>query len=327
MMEVYCMQNGKAYDVSSMAQDAEIKGSKYKSARSLALRVLNTNKGLHGSFDFQEGDTMVFRWNNQELLRGVLWKIGKDKGETDSLTIYDLMIYLLKNTESYVFTNKKASDIARIICSDFGIPIGAVVDTGYVIPSLVCDGKSLYDIIMQALEITRKQTGINYYLYSDKGLLYLVKRVEQVRRWVIEDGVNLIDYNYESSLEDTFTRVKLIAGEKDKTVIATAENGELQKKFGLIQYYEKVSDNLNQSQLTERANQIMKEKGKVGRQFSISAIGLTDVISGTAIYVIEKKLKIKKGYFVEEDSHHFKGTEHTMSLKLSETDKLPEVSL
>ncbi|KGK88044.1 hypothetical protein [Clostridium sp. HMP27] len=327
MMEVYCVKDNQTYDVSSMVQDAEIKGSKYKTARSLTLKVLNTSKGLHGSFKFEEGNTVVFRWKQQELLRGVLWKVGKDKSETDSLTIYDLMIYLLKNTETYVFTSKKASDIAKIICSDFGIPIGNIADTGYVIPSLVCDGKTLYDIIMQALEITRKQTGVNYYLYSDKGLLFLVRRVEQIRRWVIEDGVNLIDYNYESSLEDTFTRVKLVAGEKDKTIIATAENGELQKKFGLLQYYEKVSDNLNQSQLTERANQIIKQKGRVDRQFSISALGLPDVISGTAIYVIESNLNIKKGYFVEEDSHNFKGKEHTMNLKLSETDKLPEVSV
>lgn len=327
MMQVYCIKDNKTYDISPMVQDAELKGNKYKSARSLSLKVLNTSKGMHGSFDFSEGDNVIFMWNQQELLRGFLWKISKDKSQTDSLTVYDLMIYLLKNNDTYVFTSKKASDIAKIICSDFGIPAGDIADTGYVIPSLVCDGKSLYDMIMQALEITRKQTGVNYYLYSDHGKLFLVKRIEQVRKWVIENGVNLIDYSYESSLDDTFTKVKLIAGEKDKTIIATAENGELQKKFGLIQYFEKVSDNLSKTQLQERANQIMKEKGQVNRQFSITALGLKDVISGSAIYVIEKNLNIQKGYFVDEDTHSFKGNQHTMSLKLSETDKLPEVTL
>lgn len=327
MMEVFCLNNNKTYDITNMVQSAEIKGSKYKTARSLTLSVLNTNRGLHKSLDFQEGDTVLFRWKGSELIQGTIFKIGQDKSEVESLLVYDLMIYLLRNNESYVFTNKKASEIARTVCNDFGIPIGSIVDTGYVIPSLVCDAKNLYDIIMQALEMTRKQTGVNHYLYAEKGKLYIVRRIENIRKWVIENGVNLIDYSYERSIEETFTKVKLSAEQNDTTLIATADNGELQKRFGMLQYFEKVSDTLTQSQLNDRAKELMKQKGVINKSFSLTALGIADIISGTSIYVIEKKLKISKGYFVDEDTHIFKGKEHTMSLKLTETDKLPEVSL
>lgn len=327
MMEVFCLNNNKTYDITNMVQSAEIKGSKYKTARSLTLSVLNTNRGLHKSLDFQEGDTVLFRWKGSELIQGTIFKIGQDKSEVESLLVYDLMIYLLRNNESYVFTNKKASEIARTVCNDFGIPIGSIVDTGYVIPSLVCDAKNLYDIIMQALEMTRKQTGVNHYLYAEKGKLYIVRRIENIRKWVIENGVNLIDYSYERSIEETFTKVKLSAEQNDTTLIATADNGELQKRFGMLQYFEKVSDTLTQSQLNDRAKELMKQKGVINKSFSLTALGIADIISGASIYVIEKKLKISKGYFVDEDTHTFKGKEHTMSLKLTETDKLPEVSL
>lgn len=327
MMEVFCLNNNKTYDITNMVQSAEIKGSKYKTARSLTLSVLNTNRGLHKSLDFQEGDTILFRWKGSELIQGTIFKIGQDKSEVESLLVYDLMIYLLRNNESYVFTNKKASEIAKTVCNDFGIPIGSIVDTGYVIPSLVCDAKNLYDIIMQALEMTRKQTGVNHYLYAEKGKLYIVRRIENIRKWVIENGVNLIDYSYERSIEETFTKVKLSAEQNDNTLIATADNGELQKRFGMLQYFEKVSDTLTQSQLNDRAKELMKQKGVINKSFSLTALGISDIISGTSIYVIEKRLKISKGYFVDEDTHTFKGKEHTMSLKLTETDKLPEVSL
>lgn len=327
MMEVFCLNNNKTYDITNMVQSAEIKGSKYKTARSLTLSVLNTNRGLHKSLDFQEGDTVLFRWKGSELIQGTIFKIGQDKSEVESLLVYDLMIYLLRNNESYVFTNKKASEIARIVCNDFGIPIGSIADTGYIIPSLVCDAKNLYDIIMQALEMTRKQTGVNHYLYAEKGKLYIVRRIENIRKWVIENGVNLIDYSYERSIEGTFTKVKLSAEQNDNTLIATADNGELQKRFGMLQYFEKVSDTLTQSQLNDRAKELMKQKGVINKSFSLTALGIPDIISGTSIYVIEKRLKISKGYFVDEDTHTFKGKEHTMSLKLTETDKLPEVSL
>lgn len=327
MMEVFCLNNNKTYDITNMVQSAEIKGSKYKTARSLTLSVLNSNRGLHKSLDFQEGDTVLFRWKGSELIQGTIFKIGQDKSEVESILVYDLMIYLLRNNESYVFTNKKASEIARTVCSDFGIPIGSIIDTGYVIPSLVCDAKNLYDIIMQALEMTRKQTGVNHYLYAEKGKLYIVRRIENIRKWVIENGVNLIDYSYERSIEGTFTKVKLSAEQNDTTLIATADNGELQKRFGMLQYFEKVSDTLTQSQLNDRAKELMKQKSEINKSFSLTALGISDIISGTSIYVIEKKLKVSKGYFVDEDTHTFKGKEHTMSLKLTETDKLPEVSL
>ena len=327
MMEVFCLNNNKTYDITNMVQSSEIKGSKYKTARSLNLNILNTDRGFHKSLDFQEGDTILFRWKNEELIRGTIFKISSDKDEVDSILVYDLMIYLLKNNESYVFTNKKASEIIKIICNDFNIPIGSIADTSYVIPSLVCDGKTLYDIIMQALEITRKQTSVNHYLYAEKGKLYVVKRSENIRKWVIENGVNLIDYSYERSIESTFTKVKLSAEQNDNTLIATSNNGDLQKKFGILQYFEKVSDNLTQAQLNDRAKELMKQKGVINKSFSLTALGIPDIISGTSIYVIEKRLKISKGYFVDEDTHTFKGKEHTMSLKLTETDVLPEVDL
>lgn len=328
MMEVYCFSDNKVYDVSTMVQSGQIKGSKYKTARSLNISLLNTDRGLHSSFSFEEGQLLVFKWNKDELFRGDIHSIGKDKTQTDTILAYDSMIYLLNNYESYVFENKKASEIAQKICSDFGIEIGTIADTGYVIPLLVFDGsKNAYDIMMQALELTRKQIGVNHYIYSMEGKFNLIKRVEQLRKWVIEDGCNLIDYSYKSSIENTFTKVKLVHEENDTTIIATAENGDLQKKFGMIQYFEKVTDSVTQAQLNERAKATMSEKGVKSKTLSLTALGITDVISGSAIHVIEENLNIAKGFFVDEDTHSFKGNEHIMDLKLEETDTLPEVTV
>lgn len=301
------------------------KGAKYRAPRSLEVTLPCTTKGLHQCYEPREGEAVVFRWKEQELFRGHLFARSRTKDGTLSFTAHDHLIYFLKNSATYVFKAKKASEILLRICSDYQIPIGTITDTEYKIPARVYDGKMLYDIVMEALDLTYRQTGVRYYLSSEAGKITLVKRAESVRKWIIEDGINLVDYNYQSSLENTITRVKLEAGQGQQTIIATAQDHELAQKFGILQHYEKVSEKMNQAQLQQKAKQILTNKGLVEKSFGINALGIPDVVSGRAIYVICQDLGIKKGYYIDEDTHQFQGNEHTMSLKLTETEELPEI--
>ncbi|MDO7787120.1 XkdQ/YqbQ family protein [Desulforamulus aquiferis] len=318
-------QDGSLYELP--VESVSWSGAKTKAPRQIDVTMVATSRGGHNFIEPHEGNGVIFLWKGQELFRGIEFKRNRNKSGIMGFTSYDNAIYLVKNTESYVFVAKKASDITKRICSDFQIAIGTIVDTGYVIPSRVYPGKSLYEIIMDALYLTYKQTGKRFYLYSKDGKLHLINRAESPRKWVIEDGVNLVDYEYESSIEDTFTRVKLEAGEEKKTIIATAKNDELDRQFGILQYYEKVSDKVNKGQLQERANQILKNKGKVNKTFSLdNVLGIPDCISGQAIHVISQDLGIKNGYYIEEDTHTFVGNEHIMILKLQETNDIEEIN-
>ena len=50
------------------------------------------------------------------------------------VTAYDQLRYF-KNKDTYVYSNKKASDVIKMIAEDFGLSVGALEDTGYVIAS------------------------------------------------------------------------------------------------------------------------------------------------------------------------------------------------
>jgi len=206
---------------------------------------------------------------------------------------------------------------------------------------------TLFDMILTAISLTYKHTRVKYYLYSDKGKLHLTKRIDLARKWVIEDGASLVDYAYSESLEDTYTQVKLMSttttevqtkvkkGKKETiqkkkvsaTHIAKVDNPTTKKRYGTLQYYEEVSDELNKAQLMQRATAMMMEKGKVGESFSLDALGISSVVSGSAIYVISKELGVNRAFYVDEDSHSFHGNEHTMSLTLTKTDDLPDIDV
>lgn len=325
MIELYCIKENKTYDISNMVKSITWKGSKYNAPRSLEVNLINNSHPSNSLIEFEEGNALVFKWKGRELHRGIIFKINKDVCGAETLVSHDQLIYMLKNKDSYVFENKKASEIITRICKDFEIPIGDIVDTGYVIPNQVFDSKKLYDIVMTSLDTTRKQTGVRHYLFSEKGKIYLKRRKDMTRKWAVEHGVNLIDYSFSTSIEDTATKVLLKSGQKGKEITAPSENKELQKKFGVLQHYEKISEKINKAQLQQRADEILNKKGKINKEFSLNALGISEVISGTSIYVIEKDIGIKKGFYVEEDTHNFNGNKHTMSLKLSETDDLYEV--
>lgn len=325
MMEVLLIKATQTLDITNLVHSVEWKGTRYSAPRSVLVTLTSINKGYHQGVEIEEGDGLLFSWGNVELYRGTVFDLRKRKGGILSVLTYDNLIYFTKNTDSYVFINKKASDYLERICGDFKISMGTISDTGYVIPSLVFDNKKLYDVVMKGIVLTYKQTKNKFKLYSEKGKVNLVNQKENARKWVIEEGVNLIDYEYSSSITDTVTRVKLEAGEEKKTIITTADNGELQKKFGVLQYYEKITDQTDKAKLQQQADSIMSEQGKQKRTLDIDGIGITDVIAGVGIHVIIPELDIKKGYYVDSDTHRFQGNKHEMSLSLIETNDLPEI--
>ena len=94
----------------------------------------------------------------------------ESKSDVIQITVYD-QLYYLKNKDTYVYTNKTAADVIRMIAEDFQLNVGDLEDTGYTIGSRVEDNQTLFDIIQTALDETLKATSQMYVLYDDVGKL------------------------------------------------------------------------------------------------------------------------------------------------------------
>jgi hypothetical protein len=315
------------HDITDYVQSITWKGAKGTAPRSLDVTLINTGRGLHEWLSIQEGHTLLFMDEPAEYFRGTVFTQSKNKSFNQSIKAYDQMIYLVKNKNSYVFTNQTATQIIQRLCGDYQIPMGEIKDTEYRIPALVVDGETLYDIAYKAIYATFKQSGRRFYLGSSGGNIYLAEKLDQVNYIVIEDEVNLLDFILDTSIEDSAASVVMIAGEEKSAITIKAKNDSLAADIGTIQYYEKVTDKLNSAQLQERVNKAMADKGKVMNKLSISCIGDTSVLTGTAIHLIIRDMNIWQGYYVDSDTHVFKGNSQTMSIDLSETDELPEVEI
>lgn len=315
MIELYLVKPDEMLEIPT--ESVTWSGKRFNAARKIDARILYRGGGSRQIVKVEEGDTVLFKWNEKELFRGVIFNRGRTKNGILSFTAYDNMQYLLLNKDTYVFTNARADQIVKRVLGDSEIPYSSIDNTKYTFKTLAFPNETtLYDVVLKSFMDTEKHTKQRYLIFSREGKI----RVEAYKRpesmWVLESGVNIEDFDYETSIDDTATRVKLVAGEEKKQIVATVTDNEGKKKFGVLQHYEKVTGKINQAQLNDRAKKTLDSKKEVKETFSISAIGIPNLTSGDMVHVIEKETATDRSFFVDGDTHVFKGNAHSMSLDL-----------
>ena len=311
-------KNSKAYDISELVESIKWKGRKSSASRSLSVSLIDTEK-IKSGIDVTNGDSIVFSFKGKELFRGIIMSQQQSESFKMPITAYDNGIYLANNKDTFVYENKTVHDIFIDVCKRFGIRYSNVADASYKIPELTKSKTTAWDVIFDAISQDFKATGNKYCIQSSKGILSLLKRRENILQWVLETGENIISYNHKKSIEDIKTRLKILADED--AVYAVKKNEALEKKIGIFQDIEKKDEDLSQAKLTQQINETLKEISTPEISLDVEALGIQDVISGTGVYVKIAPLSICGTFWVDEDTHTFKGSSHTMNLKLNSVNE------
>ncbi|KXJ36000.1 XkdQ/YqbQ family protein [Bacillus spizizenii] len=322
MIELFVIKDTEWLEL--VAESVSLEGHRYQAPRSIEATIV-IKQGDQTYYSVTEGDTVLFKWKGKELFRGIVFARTPDE-HTLAFSAYDMLQYLVKNQDVYVFSNQRADQMIKRIANDFQIPTTSIANTGHTIKSLVIkNDTTLYDIILKALKQTKSQTGRHYQLYSEKGKLGLRAWPDPSEVWVLETGVNITGYQYSTSINDSATRVVLRRQKDNKTYKASAKDSSGVDKYGVLQYTETVTDDINQAQLQQRADVRLAEKKGVKKELkNIQAVGIPEVQSGLPVYISIPEAGIKKTYWVDTDRHEFKGTKHTMTIDVVEKNTMPE---
>lgn len=311
-------RDSKTYDISELVESIRWKGRKGSAARSVSISLLDS-KNVKSGIDVTKGHQLIFSYKGKELFRGMIMSQQQSESFKMPITAYDNGIYLANNKDTFVYENKTVHDIFIDVCKRFGIKYSDAAKTSYKIPELTKSKTTAWDAILDAVSQDFKATGTKYYVNSSKGVLSLIKRRENILQWVLETGGNIMSYTYKRSIEDIKTRLKILSDE-DK-VYAVKKNTELEKKIGIFQDIEKKDDDLSEAKLQEHIKETLKEISTPEISLSVEALGIPDVISGVGVYVIIDELGIKRTFYVDEDTHTFKGGSHTMNLTLNSVNE------
>ena len=311
------LKGDQGYDVSQLVEQIRWKGRKGASARTLTVQLVDDDSGQHAraAVDVEQGQHCIFSLNGAELFRGIILSQTQNSRKKLTFTAYDNGIYLANNRDTFTYENKTASDVFQDCCTRFGIPMGEVAVCTYKIPELTKSKTTAFDAILDALSLDFDATGIRHYISSEKGKISLLTRRENIVQWVIEAGQNLSSYSYTQSMEEIKTRVKMVS--KEGTTVAERSRAELEQKIGIFQEVEQPDESLTDAQVNDLIASILEEKSTPKRTLTVEAMGIPEVISGVGVYLIIPALGLSRTYYVDEDTHTFKGNLHTMSLKLN----------
>lgn len=268
---------------------------------------------------FQEGNAVKLTVDGTDMFYGFIFT-KKRSGRSPYLievTAYDQLRYF-KNKDTYVYSNKKASEVIKMIAEDFGLSVGTLEDTGYVIASRTEDNTTLFDIAQNALDETLQAKTQLYVLYDNVGKLTL-QNIESMKLNLLIDADTIGDYTYSSTIDSqTYNQIKITFENKDagKREIFIAKDSSNINKWGLLQYTDTVELSTSGA---AKAEALLKLYNTKTRSLSISeAIGDLRVRAGSSVIVKLDlgDIAIQSYLLVEKVTHKFKQNQHLMDLKL-----------
>lgn len=267
---------------------------------------------------FEEGDVVKFSVGGADLFYGYIFHKGSSKSKQIDVVAYDQIRYL-KNKDTYIYSNKTASQFLRMVAADYGLKTGTIEDTRFVIPDRVEENSTLLDMIQTALEITLSNSRIMYVLYDQAGKLTL-RSLNNMRVGALMDADTIEDYDYSTSIDkETYNRVKLVQEDKEtgnRNIYIAEDRAGNMKKWGTLQLFETVNEETN---VQHRAEMMLALYNAKSRSLTIkNQLGDLRIRAGSLPIV---KLQLEDmtidGYMLVEKCRHIFGHgEHFMDLTL-----------
>ena len=270
-----------------------------------------------GKIDVQEGNTVRFQYEGKKVFIGFIFEKSDDKEGLIEIVAYDQLRYL-KNKDVYVYTNKRADQFVRMVANDFGLSVGTLENTRYVIPSMVEDNVALFDMIGNALDVTLENSGEQYVLYDDFGRIAL-RRMQNMALDVLVDEETAENFKYNSSIDsDTYNQVKLIRENEEEGTreVFMAKDTKNINSWGVLQHFDTLGEDENGKSKADALLRLYNQKTK-----TLEVVGqLGDVrVRGGSMLPVRLQLndtRVSNMMLVEKVTHTFKKDEHFMDLTL-----------
>lgn len=310
------IQNGNTV-YAPVTQDEIVWTTERKSSPGkLEFKVLKDN-----IINYEEGNPISFKVNGNKVFYGFVFTKKREKDKIIKTTAYDQLRYL-KNKSSYVYVDKRADELVRMIANDFQLNVGTLENTNYKIAKKSESNQALFDIILNALDETIQYKKEMYVLYDDFGQICL-KNIERMKVGLIIDEETAQNFDYQSSIDtDTYNKVKLVYDNEKtgKREVYIAQDTSNMNKWGVLQYFDTIDEKTNGA---VKAKTLLNLYNQKTRNLEIkNAIGDIRVRGGSLIIVNLDlgDVKLQNFMLVEKAKHTFKNGEHFMDLTLRGQD-------
>lgn len=307
------------YSGDKIQEPVTLEGITWETARKGEPSKLSFTVVKDDKLSFDEGSEVSLRYGDVNVFHGFVFQKQRNKEHHIQVTAYDQLRYL-KASDTYIFEGVRADQIVKRIAEDFKLKVGKLENTGFVIPTLDGSNKSLFDTILDAIDLTVLNTGNLFYLYDDFGEITL-KNIKSSATDLLITPETAEDFDYSSSIDsNTYNQIKIqVKDEKaGNSTTYIVKDGEKINQWGVLQYYKEIQNCENPA---EEAKTLLKLYNKVTRSLTINnQLGDIRVRAGTGVYLdlnLGDKIIDKKLFLVDKATHVFNNGTHFMDLTLN----------
>ena len=266
---------------------------------------------------FNEGSLVIFRYKQKDIFKGFVFEKSRDKEHHIKVIAYDQMRYL-KNKHTYIYENKTASELVKMIASDFGLVTGEIQDTGYKISSRIEDNTTLIDMIQFAISETYLNTGKLFTLYDDAGKLSLVDLNTLLVNDIVINGNSTQNFDYKTTIDnEVYNKIILYEDiEKQRKFYPEQDNFNV-SRWGILQLTEKLNEGENP---TNKAKTMLNLYNKTNRLLTIkNTLGDIRLRAGATVYCDFNlgDLILQQLMLVEHATHNFSNDQYFADLLVS----------
>lgn len=302
----------KDRDITEYVSSISWGGSKSEVARKLELTIINAPLDKNIKPLVMELAEPVYLFEDDgvtELFRGFITdREAVSTTGTIKYTAYDLMFYTIKSKATYNFSGKTAEGITKLVCDDMEIPTGDIVATG-LSQKLIVQGKSIYEIIMQAYTQASQQNGKQYHAIARKGKLCVEEMGKKMCGAVLTEDSNITSSKYTETIANMINKVRIYT---DKGVASgTVQNAEDIAKFGIFQDVYKQEKGKD---ATTTAKSMFKG---VEKTFTLDCLNYNDAVTGAGITIEDSTTGLSGIAWIEADTHNWSNGVATMSLTVT----------
>ena len=194
---------------------------------------------------------------------------------------------------------------------------GELTDTGWTLERNE-KNSTLFDVILNALDLTMIRTGKIYVLYDDVGKLTL-KNVEDMKLDIVIDETTAQDYDFKISIDSsTYNQIRVYCENNNTNAreVYMTKDTENINKWGILQYDESIDSGADGQNIAET---YLKFYNQPSKSLNIKdAFGDVRVRAGCLIPVLLdiKDMELKNYLLIESVTHKIDEGIHTMDLRL-----------
>lgn len=303
---------GTAYNATALAGSVSNAGSYNKVGRTLDFSLLSPRYDKRqGTVPAAIGDNVQLFVGGRMQFDGFIFSLQRDSGqEVIEVGCVDRGLYLKQNQAAYRFTGQTPEAITRRLCRDYGLKAGDIAETGVPIRRNF-PGVSLYQIIQTAYTLAAERTGERYLPRFRGGELEVIVRQRRGAALVLEPGANLLSATVSENAEGLVSQVGVYNDNGE--LIRLRSNEEAVALLGVLRQYIKTAKDKD----VDAQAQALLEDNDIKRTITVEALGDPGLITGGSVIVREPVTGLYGLYWIDGDTHTWKGGVYRVRLELN----------